>query len=201
MNYCSHCGSPLEYRIPAGDTLPRYLCPSCHTVHYQNPKIVVGCIAQWEGRVLLCRRAIEPRRGFWTLPAGFMENSETTAEGAARETLEEADASVEQMTLFSLINIAHINQVHMFYRANLTDGHFAAGLETLEAGLFDEHDIVWDQLAFPSVYLTLRNFFADRSRGQLGVHVSDVTGSAWQPLAREVRPVVATVAAISTRQN
>lgn len=187
MNFCSNCGSPLDYRIPEGDNLPRYLCPACHTVHYQNPKVVVGCIPEWDDHILLCRRAIEPRRGYWTLPAGFLENNETTAQGAVRETLEEADANVELLGLFSLINVAYINQVHVFYRSRLTDGRFSAGLETLETALFREDSIVWDQLAFPTVYHTLRYFFADRRSGHYGFHTEDLTQSAWQSLAREIR--------------
>lgn len=186
MKFCSNCGAPVEYRIPEGDNLPRYLCPACGAIHYQNPRVVVGCIPERDGRILLCRRAIEPRRGFWTLPAGFLENGETTGQGAVRETLEEAEARVDLLALFSLINVPHINQIHMFYRARMLDGRFAAGEETLEAALFHEHEIQWDQLAFPTVYQTLQHFFADRESGHFGFHPQDLAQAAWEPLARHV---------------
>src|SRR5437660_4132644 len=142
MNFCSHCGSSaLEHRIPEGDTLPRWICSNCGTVHYQNPKVVVGCLPEWDGQVLLCKRAIEPRHGLWTLPAGFMELGETTAQAALRETLEEAKARVELGDVFALLSVPHVDQVHIFYRARLLDQDFAAGEETLEVGLFRQGEI------------------------------------------------------------
>lgn len=174
MNFCSHCGARLALRIPAGDTLPRHVCDSCGTIHYQNPKLVIGCIPEWQGRILLCRRAIEPRYGHWTLPAGFMENSETTAQAAARETLEEACARVEIGELFALVNVPHINQVHLFYRGCLLDESYAAGTESLEVALFDEADIPWHDLAFRSVAIGLRAYFEDRSRGVFHLHTADL---------------------------
>lgn len=182
MNYCSHCGARVVFRIPDGDTLPRHLCPRCGTVHYQNPKVVVGCLAEWNGRTLLCRRAIEPRRGYWTLPAGFLENRETTLQGAQRETFEEARAQVADVHFFSLLNVAHINQIHIFYRARLVDGVFEAGHETLEAELFAEEDIRWSELAFPTVLHTLEWYYQDRRKGHFGLHVHDVDAGAWQKL-------------------
>ncbi len=182
MNYCSHCGQAVVFRVPDGDTLPRYICPDCGTIHYQNPKVVVGCVAEWEGRILLCRRAIEPRSGFWTLPAGFLENGETILQGARRETLEEARAEVDDVHFFSLLNVAHISQIHVFYRGQLVAGAFDAGHETLEARLFAEDQIPWEDLAFPTVRHTLDWFCQDRRRGQFGVHVHDVAVNAWKEL-------------------
>lgn len=174
MNFCSACGAPVEHRVPPGDSLPRYVCAGCGIVHYENPKMVVGCIPEWENRILLCRRAIEPRIGLWTVPAGFMENGETTAEGAARETLEEANAKVELLDLYALFNIPHINQVYMLFRARLLDLDFSAGAETLETKLFDEDEIPWDEIAFITVRRTLRHYFDDRRAGQFRFHVGTI---------------------------
>ena len=174
MKFCSNCGATVALRVPAGDTLPRYVCTACDYIHYLNPKIVVGAIPEWEGRILLCRRAIEPRLGFWTLPAGFMENGETTAQGAVRETLEEACARIEIGEMFTLINVPHISQVHIVYRARLLDLDFEAGLESLEVRLFAEDEIPWDDIAFRTIALTLRHFFDDRRRGVLRFHTGDL---------------------------
>lgn len=143
-------------------------------IHYQNPKMVVGCIPQWEDRILLCRRAIEPRHGFWTLPAGFMENSETTTQAAARETLEEAQAQVEVGALYTLFNVPHISQVHIFFRADMLQPHFSPGTESLEVKLFAEQDMPWDEIAFASVRQTLQLFFAERQNGVFGFHMGDI---------------------------
>lgn len=175
MNFCAQCGARVELRIPPGDTLPRHVCTQCATIHYLNPRLVVGCVAQWQGKVLLCRRAIEPRLGLWTLPAGFMENSETTNQAALRETLEEACARIEIDELFALINVPYISQVHLFYRGQLLDTDFAAGEESLETALFCEADIPWSQLAFRSVTLCLRAYFADRRAGQFKFHEDELT--------------------------
>jgi ADP-ribose pyrophosphatase YjhB (NUDIX family) len=174
MKFCSNCGAPVALRIPPGDTLPRHVCTNCGSIHYQNPKIVVGAVPEWEERILLCRRAIEPRHGFWTLPAGFMENAETTAEGAARETLEEACARVEVGDMFTLINVPHINQVHIVYRARLLDLDFRPGEESLEVALFEEKDIPWDDIAFRTISMTLRHYFEDRRKGSFGFHTGSV---------------------------
>ncbi len=174
MKFCSQCGHQVEHRIPEGDSRLRHICPSCHTVHYQNPNIIAGCLPVWEGKVLLCRRAIEPRYGFWTLPAGFMENGETVAEGAARETWEEAEANVNNLQLYTIFNIPYINQVYMLFRGELAEGKFGVGIESLETRLFSEAEIPWDQLAFRSVKLTLRHYFADRVRNAFPVHISDI---------------------------
>lgn len=162
MNFCSHCGNPVTLRIPTGDTRPRFVCGHCHLVHYQNPKVVAGCIAVWQGQVLLCRRAIEPRRGFWTLPAGFMENGETLQQAASRETMEEACAQVTDLALYTVFDLPHISQVQVFYRAEMSEPVFAVGEESLEVGLFAQNQIPWAELAFPTVGRTLEYFFADR---------------------------------------
>lgn len=170
MNYCSACGHSLIQKIPEGDDRIRYVCEHCHTIHYQNPRIVSGSIPVWDGQVLLCRRAIAPRQGYWTLPAGFMENNETMAEAAARETWEEATARIEALQLFSLMDLPHISQVHVFFRAQLTAPEFAAGAESLETALFDEEDVPWSTLAFPTVERTLKYFFQERRQGSFSVH-------------------------------
>lgn len=184
MNYCSRCGATVALCIPPGDSLPRHVCPACGTIHYQNPKLIVGAIPEWEERILLCRRAIEPRHGFWTLPSGFMENRETTAEAAARETLEEACARVEVSDLFALIDVPHISQVHLVYRARLLDLDFAPGEESLEVRLFREEDIPWEDIAFRSITMALRLYYADRNRGSYGFHLDTIpapTGEHYTP--------------------
>lgn len=162
MKFCSACGGAVVSRIPPGDNRERFVCEACGAIHYRNPKIVAGCLVEHEDAVLLCRRAIEPRRGLWTLPAGFLELGETTAEGAARETLEEANAKVEIEDLYTVFNLPHISQVYFFFRARLRDGSFSAGAETMEARLFTETEVPWSQLAFPVVTSTLRHYFSDR---------------------------------------
>jgi len=171
MNFCSHCGQSVRLRIPQGDSLARHVCAACGTIHYQNPKIVAGCIAVHGGRVLLCRRAIAPRSGLWTIPAGFMENGETVAEAAARETREEALAAVTVGGLYALYNLPHRNQVYMIFTGALPTPHCAAGSETLEAALVEEEEIPWDELAFRVVTKSLQRFFADRRRGRFETHM------------------------------
>jgi ADP-ribose pyrophosphatase YjhB (NUDIX family) len=174
MNFCSNCGARVALRVPPGDCLPRHVCDSCNTIHYRNPLVVVGTIPEWEDRILLCKRAIEPRHGRWTLPAGFMELGETTAQGALRETLEEAKARVELGEVFSLLSVPHVDQVHIFYRARLLDCDFAPGEETLEVGLFRESDIPWKEIAFRTISTTLRHFYADRKAGAMGFHAGEI---------------------------
>jgi ADP-ribose pyrophosphatase YjhB (NUDIX family) len=182
MNFCSNCGAAtLEWHIPDGDTLRRRVCATCGTIHYENPKIVTGCLPVWDERVLLCKRAIEPRYGLWTLPAGFLENGETLGSGAARETLEEADARVELGELYTVISLPQINQVYMMFRARLTDLGFGPGTESLEVRLFDESEIPWEQLAFRTIARTLRNFFLDRRLGRFSLHVSSIERRAPLP--------------------
>ncbi len=175
IKHCKQCGSAVEHRIPDdGDTKIRAVCPQCKTIHYVNPLNVVGTIPVWGDKVLLCKRNIEPRFGKWTLPAGFMEMGETTAQGAARETDEEAGAKFEMQELFSLVNVARVGQVHLFYRAQLTSDQFQPGIETQEAMLFSEADVPWEDLAFRTVKETLERFFADRKAGSFGFHVLDI---------------------------
>jgi len=166
MKYCSHCGGEVELKVPTGDNRLRHICSQCNSIHYLNPKVVVGCIPVWEDRVLLCRRAIEPRYGLWTLPAGFMENGETSQAGAARETLEEANARVEVNDLYSLFNLPHIDQIYMLFRSQLLDLDFTPGTESLEVSLFREEGIPWDEIAFPVVKETLKLYFRDAEAGR-----------------------------------
>ncbi|MBW1801777.1 MAG: NUDIX hydrolase, partial [Deltaproteobacteria bacterium] len=141
MNYCSHCGSEVSLKVPPGDDRPRYVCETCHTIHYENPKMVVGCIPEWEDRILLCRRAIEPRYGLWTIPAGFLENNETITDGARREAMEEAGVRVDIIRLYTLLDLPHVSQVYLIFRAHMRDGRFHAGEESLEVKLFGDQDI------------------------------------------------------------
>lgn len=174
MKFCSQCGGDIEIKIPADDNRPRFICVRCEIIHYQNPNIIAGTIPVYKDKVLLCRRAIEPRHGYWTLPAGFMENQETTTEAAIRETWEEAEARVTIDALYTVINVPQIDQVHLFFLASMRDDNFGAGPESLETQLFSEEDIPWDELAFPTVKRTLKLFFKDRKAMRFGVHVSDI---------------------------
>lgn len=182
MKYCSVCASPIIMQIPADDTRERHVCSACGEIHYQNPKMVVGSIPVWEQdgeiRVLLCKRAIEPQYGYWTLPAGFMENNETTSQGAQRETQEEAGANIVLHELFSMLNVPHVNQVHLFYRATLLDLDFQAGTESLDVQLFTEQEIPWDDIAFPTVSHTLKFFFENSEKvkqgGTFALHTHDI---------------------------
>lgn len=174
MKYCNLCGAPVELRLPPDDNRTRHVCTSCGEVHYQNPKLIVGAIPEWQDKIMLCRRAIEPRHGLWTLPAGFMENGETTAEAAVRETLEEANARVSIDELYSLYNLPYINQVHLLFRAKLLDLDFSPGVESLEVRLFSEQEIPWDTLAFRPVKFTLQHYFADRRTGTFHFRIGDL---------------------------
>ena len=173
--FCSHCGHPTVREVPPGDHLPRRVCHSCGVVHYENPTIVVGCVVEHEGQLLLCRRAIEPRLGYWTFPAGFMENGETLEAGAAREALEEALAHVRIDSLLAVVNIPDAHQVHVFFRAVLTDPQFGIGPESLESKLVDEAAIPWDDIAFPSTRYALQNYLADRAAGRTEVHLTTLS--------------------------
>ena len=174
MRFCSNCGAPVALKIPPGDNLPRHVCDACSTVHYSNPKMVIGCIPEWRDRVLLCRRAIEPRYGLWTLPAGFMENGETVAQAALRETLEEARARVELTGMFSVLSVPHVNQVHIFYRARLLDLEFGPGAESLDVQLYPEAEIPWQEIAFRTVSTTLKHYYTDRTAGAFGFHSGEI---------------------------
>jgi ADP-ribose pyrophosphatase YjhB (NUDIX family) len=174
MKFCSSCGQPVAWRIPDGDDRERFVCAHCETVHYQNPRVITGCLPVFDGRVLLCRRAIAPRIGHWTLPAGFLENGETVAEGARRETWEEARANVQIEGLYTLFNLPHISQVYLFFRARLAEPEYGAGPESQAVELFDENSIPWDELAFPVVRQTLEHYFDDRRNDHFPVRLADI---------------------------
>ena len=175
LKHCKSCGSAVTYRLPDdGDTRERAICTACHTVHYENPLNVVGTLPIWEDKILLCKRNIEPRYGKWTLPAGFMELGETVAQGAARETDEEAGAQIELLRLYTLMNVVRVGQVHFFYRAKLLSTTFHPGHETIEARLFSEDEVPWDDIAFRTVRETLKCFFEDRQRGAFPLHQVDI---------------------------
>lgn len=174
IKYCRACGTPVAYVVPADDNRERAVCPACATIHYENPLNVVGTVPVWGERVLLCKRAIEPRYGLWTLPAGFLELGETTAQGALRETLEEAGAEIELGPLFSILNVVRIGQVHLFYLATMNSPALNPGSETLEARLFREDEVPWDELAFRTVRETLRYFFDDRRCARFNMHCADI---------------------------
>jgi ADP-ribose pyrophosphatase YjhB (NUDIX family) len=165
MKFCSHCGQPVTLRVPEGDHRPRHVCTGCGAVHYQNPKIVAGCVPEYEGRILLCRRAIEPRLGYWTIPAGFMENGETTQDAARRESMEEAQAEVEIGSLLAVVHVLHADQVHVMFRARLPKPQFGVSPESLEVMLCDETQIPWSDIAFRSVDFALRRYLEDRHAG------------------------------------
>ncbi|MFN0185883.1 MAG: NUDIX hydrolase [Aquabacterium sp.] len=174
IKHCRACGHPVHYQVPADDNRDRAVCKSCGTIHYENPLNVVGTVPVWGDQVLLCRRAIEPRHGKWTLPAGFMELGETIAEGAQRETVEEAGARIELEGLFTLLNVVRVGQVHLFYRARMLDTSLDPGPETLEARLFREDEVPWEEIAFRTVAQTLRCYFDDRRRGRFELHIADI---------------------------
>ena len=174
MNFCSNCGARVSLKVPEGDNRPRFVCTSCATVHYQNPRLVIGSIPEWDGKILLCRRGIEPRYGKWTLPAGFMENGETTTDAAIRETLEEAQCHVELLELFSMLSVPHVDQVHLFYRARMREPRYATTPESIEIDLFDESTIPWKEIAFRTVSTTLRYYFEDRATGHFRLHAGAI---------------------------
>lgn len=174
MKFCSDCGSSVSQRVPQGDNRPRFVCDECDAIHYQNPRIITGCLVEHQNQILLCKRAISPRKGFWTLPAGFMENGETIEESALRETWEEAEAKVHNPSLYAVFNLPYINQVYIFYRGSLVDGHFGAGIETLESRLFTEADIPWDTLAFPTIHKVLKFFYNDCKDQIFPVRIEDI---------------------------
>ena len=165
MNYCNQCGGSVSKTVPEGDNRERFVCSHCQHIHYQNPRIIAGCLPFYEDQVLLCRRAIEPRRGMWTLPGGFLENGESISDGAVRETLEEANARVTIDSIYTIFSLPHISQVYVFYRAQLLDLNFSAGEESLETKLFREEDIPWSELSFAAIEQTLTAYFSDQKAG------------------------------------
>ena len=172
MKFCSQCGASVTYRMAPGEDRERHVCDACDTVHYINPKVIVGCLPTVGEKILMCKRAIEPRYGKWTLPAGFMENGETSADGAARETLEEAAAIATNVTLYRIFDVPHISQVYLFYRCGIENDEFGIGPESLASALFSEEEIPWDELAFPTVRELLREFLQDRQVGEYPVRNS-----------------------------
>jgi ADP-ribose pyrophosphatase YjhB (NUDIX family) len=178
VKFCSNCGIQVSLRIPEGDDRERFVCATCDIIFYTNPRMIVGCLPEHEGKILMCKRAIEPRANYWTLPAGFMENGETTVQGAARETWEEAHARVYDQQLYRLFDIPNINQVYMFYRCAIEDGAFGVGPESTEVELFDESEIPWGEIAFPVIHHTLKEYFSDRVSGHFPVRVSSIVRPA-----------------------
>jgi len=175
MKFCANCGGAVARRVPEGDQRPRDVCTVCGTVHYQNPRVVVGCVPEWQGRILLCRRAIEPRRGYWTAPAGFLEIGESLISAAARETEEEALAVVAVGSLLSVINVLYAAQIHVMFRARMNSDRHGAGIESLETALLEERDVPWTELAFSSTRFALERYFEDRARGREPLHFHDLT--------------------------
>lgn len=176
MKFCQHCAGPITHHVPAGDDKPRYCCLQCAVVFYQNPNNIVGTLPVYGSKVLLCKRAIEPRLGKWTLPAGFLENGESTLTGAIRETSEEAKAHVraQDCQLYTLFNLPYINQVYWFFLTALQSPSFGAGEESLEVALFEEHEVPWDEIAFAVVKITLQQYFADRKDSLYPVRMFDL---------------------------
>lgn len=174
MKFCSDCGSNVNFKVPYGDNLPRFICAECETIHYQNPKVVAGAVLEYEGRILMCKRAIEPRYGYWTVPAGFMENKETVWQAAARETYEEALAIATKMDLYAVYNLPHVNQVYIMFQGKLDKPEFGPGPESLEVELLEERDIPWDDLAFRVVGMTLKQYFQDKKNGDFRPYTDDV---------------------------
>lgn len=176
VKYCNACGSAVEHRVPEGDHLPRHVCPRCGHIQYFNPRIIVGCIPEWEdGRILMCRRAIEPRLGLWTFPAGFMEMGETSAQGAARETREESQADVEVGELLVMINVPYISQLYVVHRGRMRSAHHGPTPESTETRLMAEGEIPWEEIAFPTVLHSLRFFFEDRAAGRERIHTLELS--------------------------
>ena len=174
QKFCIVCGSSTELKIPEGDNKERAVCTVCGHIHYQNPKVVSGCILEWDDKILLCKRATEPRSGYWTLPAGFLENNETVSEGALRETMEEANAASDDIKLFFMCDLRHISQIYMMYHGELLDGHYSAGVESLEVRLFEENEIPWDNIAFTVIEKTIKLYFKDKKQGRFGVHFDTI---------------------------
>ena len=174
VNYCSHCGAEVRQEIPAGDNRLRDVCTECGMIHYQNPRVVAGCLPVYDNKILLCRRAIEPRKGLWTLPGGFLELGETIEQGAVRETFEEAGADVRVTQLYTLFNVLHVGQLSLFFLAEMDSPVFSVGEESLDVQLFEEQDIPWDELAFTTIRLTLEYFFSDRGQGEFIQRIQDI---------------------------
>jgi 8-oxo-dGTP pyrophosphatase MutT (NUDIX family) len=174
MKFCSNCGSPLTFATPPGDDRGRFLCTACGAIHYQNPRVVAGCIPEYQGRILLCRRAIDPCYGKWTLPAGYLENGETVSACAERETREETGARVSDLTPYLLYNICHINQIYLMFRGRVENVGGGPGKESLEVKLCAEAEIPWDRIAFRVISETLSTYFRDRRAGSFPFSIADI---------------------------
>lgn len=187
MKFCGECGQPVEWKIPPGDHAPRHVCTACGTVHYRNPKVIVGCVPEAaDGRILMCKRNIEPRFGLWTFPAGFLELGETSGAGAAREAQEESQAEVEIGDLFAVINVPYVSQVYLIHRARLKSERFGPTPESSEVRLMREDEIPWEHIAFPTIYKSLKFFFEDRAAGRKGFHELDLVFKPRNPAQAEV---------------
>ncbi len=174
MKFCSECGEKVNLKVPVGDHLPRFICDDCETIHYQNPKVVAGAVLEYQGKILMCKRAIEPRYGYWTVPAGFMENKETVMQAAVRETYEEALAVPAKIDLYAVYNLPHVDQVYVMFQGKLDQPAYGAGPESLEVNLVEEQDIPWDDMAFKVVTMTLQRYFMDRKHGDFRAYTDDV---------------------------
>ncbi len=175
MKFCSSCAAPVTSKVPAGEDRERWVCTACGEIHYQNPRMVVGCIIEEQGKLLLCKRAIQPRYGYWTVPAGFLELGESTVQGAIRETYEEASAKVEVIAPYAHFDIPYIGQAYIFYRARLVSPEMGPGSESLEVKLVSPEEIPWDQLAFQVVRVALDFYVEDAKRGVFRMHHGIVT--------------------------
>jgi ADP-ribose pyrophosphatase YjhB (NUDIX family) len=174
MKFCSSCGALITHKIPDGDNRLRYVCESCGEIHYQNPKVIAGILPTYKSKVLLCKRSIQPRVGYWTLPAGFLENGESSLEGAIRECSEEANTQVRDPSIYAIFDIPQINQIYIFYRAEMPEAIFSPSTESSDVALFSEENIPWSELAFPMVEALLDHYFEDRKSGIFEVIREDI---------------------------
>ena len=174
QKYCSYCASSISIKIPTDDNRERAVCNKCGAIFYDNPKLVSGCLLTWEDKILLCKRATEPRLGYWTLPAGFLENNETVEEGALRETMEEAGAKSHNTKLFMMCNLPNISQIYMIYQGDLADGKFSAGIESEEVKLFSQEQIPWDNIAFSVILRTIKLYYQDLKNGNMNIHFETI---------------------------
>lgn len=174
IKFCTACGSPTLMKIPPEDDHVRAVCSGCGQVHYSNPKMVVGCIPEWQGKILLCKRNIEPRLGKWTLPAGYLESGESVQSGAVRETKEEAMADVAIIEPYRLFNITFVDQIYFMFRAAMTSDKFGITTESSDVRLFDEPEIPWGEIAFDVIRQTLDHYFIDRKKGDFPFRIFDL---------------------------
>jgi ADP-ribose pyrophosphatase YjhB (NUDIX family) len=178
LNFCSNCGGTVSQQIPKGDDRPCHICVSCGTVHYKNPKLVVGCIVEWQDKILMCRRAIAPKIGKWTLPAGYLESAETVAQGALRETWEEARAHVDIIEPYALFNLTFVDQIYFIFRAKLMNLDFSPGPESQAVDLMGQTDIPWKEIAFEVIDEILQRYFKDRSKGKFNFQMGEIKASS-----------------------